>query len=424
MVATREEQHADHILRVSRYNLKLLPIAAVYGANASGKSNLTKALSFAEKFVTNPPKPDVPIPVTPFLLNSSARKRPTTFRFDLLIEGTIYRYTFSVSSKKVVHEELIHILPTREEPLFSRGPRANHLHLSDKLRRNAELQFAFRGTQENQLFVTNSVSQKLEEFKPIFDWFAKSLTVINPTSRYGRLPEIVGKKHPLASQITKRLRNLDSGIHSLRQIEISGEDVLPRELMETIASSMKDGETFWLSEIGGLEGDFLDLKGGKATIKRLTPIHQAEGGKNVAFRFSDESDGTRRILDLLPAFIYLDLGRYPFTFVIDELNRSLHANLTRSLIDHFLSHRSASSGGQLIFTTHDTELMSQSVFRRDELWVTERDRGGGSGLTSFSEFKDVRRDKNIRKSYLQGRMGGVPRIRTDVGRCEEEVKRP
>ncbi|MFZ1085342.1 MAG: AAA family ATPase, partial [Terracidiphilus sp.] len=165
----------------------------------------------------------------------------------------------------------------------------------------------------------------------------------------------------------------------------------------------------------------LHKRNGAVIARQLAPIHYGENGEEVPFNFSDESDGTRRLLDVLPAFLSLEERPNPPVFIIDELDRSLHSNLTRNLLEHFLDMRAESSQSQLVFTTHDTQLMTQDIFRRDELWVTERDQSGASKLVAFSEFKDVRKDKDIRKSYLQGRLGGIPKIRSTSLVCEDEA---
>jgi uncharacterized protein len=425
MVATREEQHRSHILLVPKYNLKVLPIAAIYGANASGKSNLIKALRFATKFITNPPKAGTNIPAEPFLLGTDSQTAPTEFRFELLINETAYRYEFSVNSSRVLREQLIEIRPSSEEVLFARGDQAQkEFTLSEKLAKTNEgLWYAFQGTQGNQLFLSNSVSQKHVEFKPIFDWFDEDLTIISPEMRYGRLPDIAKTGDLYAKQITTWLRDLDSGIHSIGQVDLQPGDAMPKQLFEHISSDLKEGEVFWLADIGGPEGDYLTIENGKAGLRRITPIHRSQTGAEVPFKFTMESDGTRRLLDLLPAFFFLDQSFMESTYAIDELDRSLHSNLTKSLLKRFLEHRKSSSRSQLIFTTHDTELMSQKILRRDEIWITERNDSGASTLSAFSEFKDVRKDKDIRKSYLQGRMGGVPRIKETIDLCgEDEVK--
>jgi len=118
----------------------------------------------------------------------------------------------------------------------------------------------------------------------------------------------------------------------------------------------------------------------------------------------------RRAIDLLPVFLDLCADKSHKVYVIDELDRSLYTLLTRNLLEGYLSSCSSQSRAQLLFTTHDVLLMEQELLRRDEMWVAERTASGASSLTSFSEYKDVRYDKDIRKSYLQGRLGGVPRV--------------
>jgi hypothetical protein len=421
MVATQEEQHSDHIVTAEKYNMKLLPVAVIYGANASGKSNLIKALHFSRKFITEPPKADAPISTKPFLLSKGCSVLPTTFRFQLLIGVTAYEYKFSVTAKSVTHEELKRINATSEETLFRRSD-TEDFYLSPKIREKDEQNFAFRGTHDNQLYLTNSVSQRLVEFKPIFDWFDKSLIVILPNTRFGQLSDITDDHHPHLKKMKSRLHDLDSGIAAFRQVEISSEGTLPKELFDAVAAGLKEGQTLPLS-LPWDEGVFLRKEKGTIIAKRLAPVHVGEGGEEILFSFLDESDGTRRLFDLLPAFLLLEERSFPPVFVIDELDRSLHSLLTRNLLEHYLAQpRTDKSRSQLIFTTHDTQLMTQDIFRRDEIWLTERDRSGASKLVAFSEFKDVRKDKDIRKSYLQGRMGGVPHIRSAAPVCKGEVE--
>jgi AAA15 family ATPase/GTPase len=124
-----------------------------------------------------------------------------------------------------------------------------------------------------------------------------------------------------------------------------------------------------------------------------------------------ESDGTLHVIDLLPAFFTMGEKASRKVFLIDELDRSLHPSLTRHLVETYLAGITPDSRTQIIFTTHDVQLMDQKIFRRDEMWAMERSRFDGSVLIPFSDFNsDIRYDKDIRKSYLQGRMGGVPQI--------------
>jgi len=420
MVATREEQHREHIATITEHNLKLLPVAAIYGANASGKSNLVKALRFAEQFATSPPKPGSPIPVRPFRLSKEAVERPTSFRFCVYSEGAVFDYAFAVTGTKVVSEELRQVNRTNEKLLFRRTNGV--LDPEDQFPENSALRFAFHGTQDNQLFLTNSVSQKLDDFRPLYDWFAIALTIVDPDTRFGGLLELIHEQSPRSAQLAQRLRDLDSGISCLREEDVPIERPALRDYIEEIAKTLREGFSIPVDMFGDEEGLFLQIENGKPITRRVTPIHQMETGEEVTFSVGEESDGTRRLLDLLPAFLLLEGSPFPPVFVIDELDRSLHSLLTRDLLGHLLTNREPSSRSQLIFTTHDTQLMTQDLFRRDEIWITERDRSGTSKLVAFSEFKDVRKDKDIRKSYLQGRMGGVPKIRSLSEPCRDGVE--
>ena len=420
LVATGEKQHSGHIAAIEKFDFRLLPVAAIYGGNASGKSNFIKALRFAQQFITNPPRPDAPIPVRPFRLSRDSSERPTKFRIEALIDEAVYEYRFSVTSSRVLDEELKRITRTTEESIFRRGSRVEDFVLSRKIQDQEQQHFAFRGTNDNQLYLTNSVYQKLTEFKPIFDWFKNGITVILPGSRFNYLSEIASQDHSLYGKMVGRLRDLDTGISSLRQADFSPERIIPKQLSDQLLAELKEGESFIDGSLSGVDGISILKENGAVVARQLAPIHMAEGGEEIPFLLADESDGTLRLINLLPAFLLLE-EQIPSTFVIDELDRSLHSNLTRNLLEHFLAQRTASSRSQLIFTTHDTQLMTQDIFRRDEIWITERDRFGASKLVAFSEFKDVRKDKDIRKSYLQGRMGGVPRIKTTSSPRKDEA---
>ena len=149
--------------------------------------------------------------------------------------------------------------------------------------------------------------------------------------------------------------------------------------------------------------------------KKFVSYHLKSDGTEAKFEMRQESDGSRRVIDLLPAFLQLSETTAPKVFVIDELDRSLHTILTRRLIEVYLANCSPKTRSQLLLTTHDVLLMDQDIFRRDEMWVVEHDRSGASTLMSFSDYKDIRHDKDVRKSYLQGRLGGIPRILIGCG---------
>ena len=159
-------------------------------------------------------------------------------------------------------------------------------------------------------------------------------------------------------------------------------------------------------------------KGGELIAKKLVTYHPKADGTEAKFEIRQESDGSQRVIDLLPAFLELSAQVSKKVYVIDDLDRGLHTLLTRRLIEFYLKGCSKDTRSQLLISTHDVLLMDQQLLRRDEMWVIERDPTGASNLLSFSEYKDVRYDKDIRKSYLRGRLGGIPRLsasRKDLG---------
>ena len=169
----------------------------------------------------------------------------------------------------------------------------------------------------------------------------------------------------------------------------------------------------------GESGSFLGLPNDRYVVKRvdgdlivekLVTHHTNSSGEEVKFEIDQESDGTQRLIDLLPAF--LDLARYKSSsvYIIDEIDRSLHTILLRRLLEYYLQKCNASSRSQMLFTTHDLLIMDQKLLRRDEMWVTERDYDGNTSLIAFSDYEGIRYDNDIRKSYLQGRFGGIPQI--------------
>jgi len=409
MVAGREKQHSDRLSAIPAYGLKLLPVAAIYGGNASGKSNLFMALNFARHLIITGTQPEGLIPVEPFRLDPSCLQKPTRFRFELLIQDKCYEFSFALTRKRVVEERLVEILKTTEQMLYTR--QGDEIEFLPSLQKDMFLDFAFRGTRENQLFLTNAVNQKVDTFRPIYDWFKNQLELIAPDSRFEPFERFLQEDDPLYGTMNAMLPLLDTGIEHLGGEEIPLENIpIPDTLLARVQAELKEGATVRLTAEPFNERYLITRLGGELKARKLVCFHRDINGKEIKFDIRFESDGTQRTIDLLPAFLEMAKPQTAKVFVIDELDRSLHTLLTRQLLEGFLSACDKNCRSQLLFTTHDVLLMDQKLLRREEMWVTERDQDGNSTLFSFSEYKDVRKDKDVRKSYLQGRLGGVPRI--------------
>ena len=411
MIASRELQHGSRVPKLGKYRTRLLPIAAMYGGNASGKTNFCAGLAFAKWLIVKGTQPDSRIiPVEPFKLDDRMAYEPSKFCFELLIDETVYEFSFSVNRKAVLEEKLVKINSSSEKVLYYR--RDGKPNFGQSLNEVQFLEFAFRGTRENQLFLTNSVFQNINEFRPVYDWFRSRLKLIAPRSLYAPFHRFFERDNPLHKALNKRLPQLDTGIVRLDGIEIPFENIpmMNEELRSGLEEIVSEDMTVPLPPDPTNQRFAVTRKDGELVGIRLVTYHHAADGQEARMEMSQESSGSQRLIDLLPAFFDLEGGGSKSVYVIDELDRSLHTVLTRRLVEAYLAKCSKDTRTQLLLTTHDVLLMDQKLLRRDEMWVAERDDTGASSLLSFSDYKNVRKDKDVRKSYLQGRLGGIPRI--------------
>lgn len=407
LVATREKRHTERLPIVEKYRMKVLPVSVLYGGNASGKTNFFSALSFIRDFVVEGSKtPDSLINVEPFKLGTNSNDEPSSFCIGILVDDMIYELSFSVTRKKVLEEKLVKITSYQETVLYERSTS----HLDDSIRKNPAVEYLLGATGDNQLFLTSAVSQKIDVFRPVYDWFYKSLVLIAPDSRFRNFEHLLDEDNPLYSDMNKLLPLLDTGIEKLG----SGDEKLLEEdqlIPDEIRGEIKSGKAIRL--VAGVNSYIISRKDDDLYVKQLVTYRNKEGGELINFEMRDESDGTRRVIDLLPAFLGACRKDSKKVYLIDEIDRSLHTTLIYKLVQSFLGNCSSDCRSQILFTTHNVNLLDQNLLRRDEIWVTEREQSGNTIIYSLSDFKGIRYDKDIRKTYLQGLLGGVPKIIID-----------
>ena len=298
MLATEERRHGRRIPKLDTYQTKVLPIAAVYGGNASGKSNLFKALDFAKSLVVNITQLDEAIPVEPFCLDADKADQPARFAFELLIDEIIYEFSFAVTRTAVIEEQLVKITGAQEEVFYSRPGRPPE---------DPSLQVVFDGTRDNQLFLTNSVSQKVSAFRPVYDWFKDTLKLVSPDSSPDLFPVV--EDGSLSQTMNELLQQLDTGILQLEGEEIPVEHVPLEFIKHVFQRNMKEGTTATVrdpfSQTGGLTILFVTRKGEKLIAKKLMTSHRKADGTEARFEMHQESDGTLRVIELLPVFLDL-----------------------------------------------------------------------------------------------------------------------
>jgi len=433
MVAASGDQHPTHLMPdMPRKGEALLRAAALYGANGAGKSNLVQAIRFAKTLIVEGTRGTQTIPVRPFKLGSNA-SRPSKFEFILKTQGILYNYGFRLDASRV-HEEWLYATPNKQEVKFferttSEDGRADvevGPALSGRSSKQKQfLQFVAQGTRQNQLFFTQAVENNVAQLMPIVEWFTQALLVTTAEEQDFNLDVRAHISQEFIGFLARFLRMADTGIEDIttRKQPFDFNQHVPRwpELQRyALRVELRHMEPNNLIQIEDDNGTPLLLTPGinkEPLLVSLVPLHRAAGGQTVTFAMEEESEGTQRLIHLLSFLFALKVGPEQ-VLVLDELDRRLHPLLSRLLVQAILSEGDKDQHSQLIFTTHDTNLLDLDLLRRDEIWFAEKDKGGASHLYSLAEFK-TRADLKIEKGYLNGRFGAIPFI-GDVHRLDEE----
>ncbi len=398
LVATREQQHRNGLFVSPKFRTTILPISVIYGANSAGKSNFIKILSTVKWLVIAGTTPDNMLPIEPYLLQEQYRKKPSFFSIELLWNGNLYEYSFSATREKIISEKLVKATSAnKEKVLFERSDA--DIFFANELPDKEFLYFIYKGTRNNQLFLTNSLYQNCDYFRDIYDFF-HSLEIIIPSSQFQPFERFFDRRDTLLDKTNEYLKHCGVDMNKITCEKID----LNTLHIKIDTNNIKEGQTVRLERNG--EKLLITKLQGQLIAEKMVAVYNNNLGKEIVFDLACESEGTRRVIDLLPAIVTLCDGSQK-TYVIDELDRSLHPGLTRNMIALFLESLSGTQQGQLIFTTHNTDLIDQKLFRRDEMWIIDR-LNKQSKFVSFSDYRKSRHDRDLRKSYLQGRLGGVP----------------
>lgn len=393
MIAGPERQHRDRISRVPKFRMNILPVTAIFGGNASGKSNLVSALRCVQQFVTHGAQEDSGTCATPFAFDRITRSQPSSFFFELLIDEHVYRYECTLGRRAIESERLVRLNSRSEQLLFERSA-SGAIRSDDADMQSFLLQNLRVAHNESLLHASRRVG--IGSVLPVSDWFASRLVVLS-TDRAEAGLATTGKAW------NARRRNLDRVIGGLDTGVTGTRTKLRRTNMDanTRAAGVRESQHRYSTPSTSSVDD---------RVSEFQTLHVASDGRAMGFDLAQESDGTRQLLGVLPHLAAAAEPGCRNTVVIDELDRSLHPVLSRRLIESYLETCTSTSRSQVLFTTHDLLLMDQHLLRRDEMWLTERNAAGETTIFSVGDFPEVRFDKDLRKSYLLGRLGGVPSI--------------
>ena len=385
--------------------LRLLTGAAIYGANASGKSNLAKAFVFMQSFIrnsSNNSQAGDPINVEPFALHTETRELPAEFEMSFIMDGTQYRYGFAVSPTHVTREWLYTIRERREVRLFTREEQDITLSPTFK----AEGMGITDKTRDNALFLSVVAQFNGTISKSILQWFQKcqlisglhdieSFSLTNHTIR-----SLSKSSHK--TNIVRLIKGLDVDIDDiqLREPQLDMHLHVRSDIPDELKALFESFNQFTESDI---------VK--QYPLQRPSTAHAIynENGEKVDTAVFDmelhESEGTKKLFAL--ATLLLDVLREGQILIIDEFDARLHPNISREIVRLFNTAKTNPHHAQLVFMTHDTHLLDRELLRRDQIWFVEKDRYGASHLYSLAELK-VRNDASFERDYITGRYGAIP----------------
>ena len=375
----------------------LLRSAVLYGANASGKSNVLKALDNL-KFLIVTSSQNIPgqnIRFLPFKLDKKCLSKPSKFNINFVQGGIRYNYKVSFTSEKVIDESLYYYPKGAEATIFERNDTINYRFTTDKSKQKGMAE----RTLENVFYLSNSAQQNYDKTREPFEWFSNVLDVIGPTERLDKYitSELIDKDDEFKIQVLKALEVADLAINdlnvSIKKIPVEDISDIPNKFK--ILINNPDNK---ISHLNHLNLNF--------THKGFDEKHNEV---DIQLDFEEESDGTQKLFSLIGPWI--NSLKNGSILIIDELDSKLHPFLCKYLIDMFNNSEINKSNSQLVFTTHNSSLLNQDIFRRDQIWFTEKDAEfGNTNLFSLLEFNQ-RKDANIEKGYLAGRYGAVPFIK-------------
>ena len=393
----------SELLGTNTFNLsianefELLRSAAIYGPNAGGKSNLLAALTVMKHIVvksaTTKQRGDK-LPIVPFRLSEKSAHKPSEFETTFVATDQVrYQYGFTATTTRIHEEWLIAYPKGRPQRWFDRewdeDTQSYKWELGSSLL--GEKQVWQKSTRENALFLSTAVQLNSQQLQPVYDWFDTTL----------RMGDVGGWGVGFSASLCEK-KEKHQILNFLRAADINIEDVIveketfdPKNLPDDMPQAVKDEISKELKD-----KTFVDIK----------TLHKTNEGGTVVFDFEeDESDGTKRLFGF--AGPWIDSLANGYVLFVDELHDNLHPKLVQFLVGLFHNKETNPKNAQLVFTTHETSILNQDIFRRDQLWFCEKDKNQATQLYPLTDFSPRKGRENLEQAYLSGRYGALPYVR-------------
>ena len=436
LLASKVSRHKEHVSLVE--NRRLLKSALVFGANAGGKSNLIKAVHFSRNIVLGGLE-KVNLNKKHFRIEREMYSQPGVFEYRIITNGKEYSYGLAVSyvKREIIAEWLVRI-DTNGKEIYIYNREVDEEGIShvntdiiyDKTEENMRMRIYLADFDQNisETFRRKTILSDIaargndkqgifSEIVNVFEWF-ENIIILFPDTVYGKLNDIAADED-MRVIFSDLMSYFDTGIESVEseQQQMDFDKILeniPKEDMERIKLdiSNKVNERPIMFNVNQRVYVLRKDSNGNIVYNKMLLNH---GNGDDLFEYADESDGTKRLFDLIPLFYE---SRDNCVILIDEIDRSLHTNLTKRFLELFYS-LTENEKSQIIATTHDSNLLDLELVRQDEIWFVERQKNHSSKIYSLNKFR-ARFDKKIDKEYLLGRYGAIPIFNDEALESEED----
>lgn len=404
--SSKSHSHESH--KIPCAHATALRLSAIYGANGAGKSNLLSAIRLLKEMVTSGSLNKVYLNGgLHFRFDAAYAEKPSGLAIEFFQNGSVFYYHIEFQGRKVMLEELLLSKKSSDEVLFKREN--DHINLKGAV--NESFMDALDRLVRPDMFLLSFLGEYYPgENKLVADaysWFTNRLQVVFPAAISGTLPHLMDISEEFKAMVNETIPELKTGISALdveKEIvledSVKGNDVL---LMAFKEAQGNPGEPQIVRSSNAAETFNLVFEKGDVWKKSLVAIHSMLDGSTFTAPVSIESDGTRRLIEYMPLFFAVT--RAGGVYVVDEIERSIHPIMIKDIVRKISASENAV--GQLIFTTHESGLLDQDIFRPDEIWFAQKDSEQSTKLYPLSDY-NIHKTANIENGYLAGRYGGIP----------------
>lgn len=408
--SSKSHSHENH--KIECGHATALRMSAIYGANGAGKSNLLQALNLLQMLVKAETLRKIDFyDDLAFKLDTQYSDEPSGVAIEFYYNNNVFYYHIEFTLEEILLEELFLSKRTKDVELFTRKGVDISIN-ADFIGKGITVQFQdalkrlIRPDMLLLSFLGKYYSNESSMVVDAYQWFMKNLQLVLPDSIHGFVPHMIDTDSEFSKLVNTTLPELKTGIDKLKVKKelIVEEDVKNGKLMQLIKLAKEHpGEP--QTTLNRYTEDVINVifEDGNIFLKTLVAIHKNLDGSEVEISLHDESDGTRRLIEYMP-LLYAIIQK-SMVYVVDEIERSIHPIMIKDIIRKLSESEMAK--GQLIFTTHESGLLDQSIFRPDEIWFAQKDAEQATQLYPLSDY-NIHKTANIENGYLIGRYGGIP----------------